>query len=313
MPPVTDKYRSPQLLMYELALKNGWQGCYEADPADDVYALGVTAYRLLADDYPPRTPDPGEDAPLTQSEPLEPPRGLEQVFPELGELIVRMLNPDDPKARGSAPQVAEELEALLEYTHSALDERWVANASRQPTEDVPPPMPPKHVPPPVRRQPPPPPPVPHEPAERALVPCLALAGGCAVLALLLMLLLLPRDVNRGAGGDSEPESEPLAVEQPDAGTALGEEGLASVSPAESLPDSKDKVSREVPDKPSQDQKRPPCTQRVSVEINGGCWRLAPPGADRAPCDTDLYEYGGRCYNPILLTAAERVPTSNEPQ
>ncbi|HEX8702237.1 MAG TPA: protein kinase [Myxococcaceae bacterium] len=312
MPPVNDKYRSPQMLMFEFAVKKGWKGPYEADPADDVYALGVTAYRLLANGYPPCAPDPGEGALLTKPARLKPPSGLEQVCPELGELIVRMLDPDDPKARGSAQQVAEELEALLEYTRPALDETWVANASRQPTEETPPPSPAERVPPPVRRQPPPPPPVPHAQAESELVPLLVLAGACLVLGLVLVLVL-PRNGNRVEMAYTAPESPSQAAEQPDAGTSLGEEGLASVTPAESPPASKEKASRELPEKPSKDQKRPPCTQRLAVEINGGCWRLAPTGADKAPCDTDLFEHGNRCYFPILLSAAERVPTSDEPK
>ena len=155
-------------------------------------------------------------------------------------------------------------------------------------------------------------PVPDEPSWRTWVLCLALAGGCLVMALLCALP--PRDVHREEVAFTVQDSEPQVPDTPDAGTAVGEEGLASVSPAEKpqVSGSEGKVSREVPEKPRNDQKRPPCNQRGAVEINGGCWRFAGKGAETAPCDSDLYEHEGRCYSPILDTA-ERIPTSDEPQ
>jgi serine/threonine protein kinase len=326
MPPGTKPYRSPQLLMFEFALRSGVEDySYPADPADDVYALGVTAYRLLAGDYPPRVPDPGEGSMLKEPEQLKPPRGLEAVCPELGELIVRMLHPDDPKARGSAGEVAEELEALLEYTRASLDERWVADASRQSTEEAAPPAPQKHAPPPVppshapppapqKHAPPPvppshaPPPVPREHAWREWAHRVVVAGCCLLLA--LPCVLLPRNVDRTGVAHTEPEREAQAAEKPDAGTSLGEEGLASISPAETPHGSERKVGRKVPNTPLPDQKRPPCDHRSAKAIKGGCW-LLPMGADKAPCEPNDYEHEGRCYFPLLISA-ERVPTSEDP-
>jgi hypothetical protein len=93
---------------------------------------------------------------------LKAPRGLEQVCPELGELIERLLA-EDPFERGNAQQVAEELEALLEYSRLALDEPWVSDASRQPTAKAEPPVTHKPAPTPVPHKPAPTP-APHEPA-----------------------------------------------------------------------------------------------------------------------------------------------------
>lgn len=124
-------------------------------------------------------------------------------------------------------------------------------------------------------------------------------------------MLLPRVGHRGEMASTEPERELQASEKPDAGTAVGEEVLASVTPAETHYDAEGKVSREIPDRPSKDQRRPPCTQRGAVEINGGCWRFAGRGADTAPCDPDLYEHNGYCYTAILKPA-ERIPNSEDP-
>jgi serine/threonine protein kinase len=318
MPPGTAKYRSPQLLLFEFALGRGVESySYPADPADDVYALGVTAYRLLAGDYPPRAPDPGDSPELKQPEQVKPPRGLEAVCPELAELIVKMLNPDDPWARGSAKQVAEELEALLEYSRPALDERWVADASRRSTEKAAPPVPRERMPAPVPRERTPAPvpreqtqtPAPRKHASRMLMPRFALAlAGCGLV--LAMLFVLPtRNVDHGEMASTEPETEPQASEKPDEGTAVGKEGLDSVTSAETAPVSEGTTSTKMPNEPLPGQRRPPCNPRETfVEINGGCWM--PARGVKTPCESDWYEYNGRCYAPFMRT--QRSPTSKDP-
>jgi len=282
MPPGTPLYRSPALLLLELALGGGTSGTYTVEPTDDVYALGITAYRLLAGVYPPR------DSFGTAL--AEAPRGLNDVCPELAELIVRILG-EDPKARGSAGQVAEELEQLLEHPREALDKRWVANASRLSTEKARPPAPPR-------------------PARTALAPRGALAGSGLVLALVGMLLT--RDGDRGEATSSKQEGKPQAAESPDAGTSVGNEALASVTPAEMPPVSERGVRQKVIDKPLPGQKRPPCEHRVAVVIKGGCWLPLPWGGERAPCEKSDYEHAERCYTP-LFTNPVRVPTSDEPR
>lgn len=283
LPPGTKGYRSPQLLMLELAIELGSTGTYQFQPADDVYSLGITAYRLLAGAYPPRDSD-GTAKPVA-------PRGLDDVCPELGKLIVRMLA-EDPQARGSAGQVAERLEKFLKYSRASMDARWVANASCLSTEKARPPAPPLRS------------------SRREWTALFAAAGGG--LAVALLGVMLSRGGDRREATYTEPLPEPQASDQPDADTSLGEESLASVSPGEAPPESKERISQKMPDEPLPTQKRPPCTARVALVINGGCWRPAPPGAELAPCDNDLYEYKGRCYDPILIKG-ERVPTSNEPQ
>ena len=282
MPPGTPLYRSPALLLLEFALAGGTSGTYTVEPTDDVYALGITAYRLLAGVYPPRD---SYGTALAVA-----PRGLNDVCSEFAELIVRILG-EDPKARGSAGQVAEELEHLLEYPREALDKPWVANASRLATEKAKPPAPPRV-------------------ARRAWAPLFVATGGG--LALALLGVQLTRGVDRREVASADPLPEPKASEQPDAGTSLGEGALASVSPSKTPPSSKGRISQKMPDEPLPTQKRPPCTGRAVLVINGGCWRPAPSDAELAPCDDDLYEHKGRCYDPILIKG-ERVPTSDDPK
>jgi serine/threonine protein kinase len=288
MPPSTGPYRSPQQLFFEYALTLGAGQYYEAQSADDVYALGITAYRLLAGTYPPR--DSGSDDGSGGAVRLVAPRGLNDACPELSALILRMLS-EDPEARGGAGQVAEELERLLKHTRPALDRHWVAKSSGQPTEKARRPAPIGYV--------------QREPARRS-----AAAG--VFLMLVLLWGLLTRDVDQREVASATLESEPQAAENPDAGTSgLGEEGLASVAPAGTPPVSEERIAREVPTDPRPGQKRPPCNHRSATVINGGCW-LRPAGAERAPCELSDYEHEGRCYVP-LLTNAVRVPTSEEPR
>jgi serine/threonine protein kinase len=294
LPPATEQYRSHQLLFFRYALSWGAKGYYEAPPADDVYALGITAYRLLAGDYPPRAGEPeDEEEEASKPVPLEAPRGLAEKCPELSALIQRMLS-EDPEARGSARQVAEELERLREASRPALDEWWVPRTSPPPTEETRRPHPPR---PEVRTE---------------QVPWLASAGVVIMLVLLVVLLvvLLMPSVDRPEGGYAEAEqNEQPVTEQPDAGTGMGNEATASVKSAGAAPISGRAITREVPERPFSGLVRPPCAPWGAVEINGGCWRI-PLGAEKAPCYKDLYEHQGRCYDPVLLT--ERQPTSDDP-
>ncbi|HZH77794.1 MAG TPA: hypothetical protein VEY88_17340 [Archangium sp.] len=57
------------------------------------------------------------------------------------------------------------------------------------------------------------------------------------------------------------------------------------------------LSHPFPRKPFKGQKRPPCTPRVEMEINGGCWV---PHMLKAPCPEELFEYQGQCYTTAML-------------
>ncbi|MFP2905163.1 serine/threonine-protein kinase, partial [Pyxidicoccus sp. 3LFB2] len=107
-PPGTPMYRSPEAWRFIMRAGKPLVP-YSPGPADDVFALGATAYRLITEKYPPAAHPRSEDAWLWRPEELAHwtarvcnPRCL----PELSALVGRMLSPH-PEARGSAREVAE--------------------------------------------------------------------------------------------------------------------------------------------------------------------------------------------------------------
>jgi len=304
VPPGTEQYRSPALVLYRFALSAGAARYYEAEAEDDVYALGVTAYRLLASSYPVLENAGEED--LGKPIRVIPPRGVAERCPELSELIVRLLS-EDPLARGSASKVARELERLFRQANPLLDAMWIDPSSMLPTDET------VHAEPtpesesaPTRK------PEPEPTPESAPEPSWSPLGefqphpGCITAFIALVLLLwgvLTHDWGTGAAGYTGRES-------PDAGTkGIGEEAVASVSPAQTPPSSGQGVTRPMPDGPVPGQKRPPCNRQGTVVINGGCWRRIEDFTP--PCGPGDYEYKERCYVPLLIEA-ERVPTSDDP-
>jgi hypothetical protein len=113
LPPVTPEYLSPQAMLFLLNSAHLPDGYYPPSPADDLYALGVMAYRLVMGQYPAcidaRQDEQGtwqgtspDFRPVLESNPrLEPP---------LREVILQLLS-HAPRQRGTATQVAQALEA----------------------------------------------------------------------------------------------------------------------------------------------------------------------------------------------------------
>ncbi|HLL04578.1 MAG TPA: serine/threonine-protein kinase [Myxococcaceae bacterium] len=116
LPPATHEYLSPQACRFEIRLALHRDSYYPPSPADDLYALGMTAWRLVLGQYPPPL-DAQEDEEgywhilspdfrrLLESHPRVPPR--------LRALLLRLLS-EAPEARGTAAQAATELEAIAE-------------------------------------------------------------------------------------------------------------------------------------------------------------------------------------------------------
>jgi len=286
LPPGTEQYRSPQLLFLRFALSVGVDEEPKAGPEDDVYALGVTAYRLLASSYPP-IPDEKARGPLR----LEPPRGVADRCPELSALVMRMLS-EDPGARGSARKVAEELERLLGHGNPMLDRIWVEGSkSMEPTEKT-------------RRL------TRHRSVLAGCLPELAFSAAFVVVCGLVLWLARNGPRHEVASAE-EPRSARQWTGSPDAGpVGMGDGAMASVSPVETPTIGGRGITRKMPDEPVPGQKRRPCTERGEIEINGGCWWMIE-GAAKPPCGGGKYEHEGLCYAPVLKLV-ERTPTSDDP-
>ncbi|HEX8700735.1 MAG TPA: protein kinase [Myxococcaceae bacterium] len=213
LPPVTLAYLSPQAWPVYLRSLHHEDGSYAPSPADDLYALGVTAYRLVMGQYPApfeakqdeqgtwhaRSPDP---RPQLESNP--------RVEPLLREVIVRLLS-DTPEARGTAAQVAQTLEA-------AAGEEQGPAPSRSPAE------------------------------PRAWKPWLALAavGACAVWLWSSQWQFQPPgfsnaqapDAGTAAVGDSPPTGPQAATPASKENKPIAQQPLPQPRPGQARPDEK---------------------------------------------------------------------------
>jgi serine/threonine protein kinase len=282
LPPGTPGYRSPEALQFQERFWRTPGARYEPGPTDDLYALGVTAYRLVTGAYPPswvpaevRKHEPSFPTPAS-----EPPEKWVTVCPELAGIIRRLLS-EDPRARGNAAQIAEELNAGVMDAGSQADEPI---ALRPAAVQV------------VRRIRPR-----SSRPVRTSRSWLATVVGLTATAGVVMVLVLNGEKNAGQQEAPLPHEDWARVEQKedgaDAGTSLAAEVL-TISARVELPEPIEGGLRaEVPKKPRPGQARPPCKERGTVQINGGCWWGRPEATP--PCRDGEYEWEGRCYYPAL--------------
>ncbi|MDC0710706.1 serine/threonine-protein kinase [Stigmatella sp. ncwal1] len=279
-PPGTPQYQSPESQRFQWECRRQPGARYEAQPSDDLYALGVTAYRLVTGRYPPAALDMKvtEEGFEFFRPPWVPPETLASVCPELSELIQQLLA-EAPSARGSAEEVAEALERLAKTAGPRAD-RLIAPLSTQPdTAGTPWPR-----------------------SSWAEAPWLAMGA-------LVYLVLGAWWLKDGPVHPVERVQDAQSGEQRDAGTVgLGEEEILS-SPALMGPNEPGSgaIGLEMPKKPLPGQRRSPC-EKPMVEINEGCWGrwsdVAP------PCGANSYEWKKRCYLPILEGSR---PATSAPQ
>jgi hypothetical protein len=270
MAPGTPVYRSPEALRFHLKWRPHLGASYSATPADDVYALGVTAYRLVTGDYPPCPVDPdAEEEGGTGSGPeLE---ARVTVCAELAELIRRMLSPE-PSARGSTMEIAEALEHAERTAGRSADLPITAR------EDS---------------------------ASRALLPWLeplrAMLGRASRLTAFgvgAVLTLCAVWLAQWAGA-ARPERQQNADFSAREGSTIGlaDSKLLTQSKVARSESTGEAVARDMPKNPFPGQARAPCRERFEEEINGGCWVQL--GKLKPPCGKDGYEWNGACYWPSV--------------
>ena len=312
MPPGTPAYQSPELGLCQLRAVSSRDAHYAAGPVDDVFALGVTAYRLVTGGYPP-PPVPQRDEegrwsmmPLY----LPPPHELNQRMERpLSGLIVRMLALA-PKERGTAGELAEALEAIavgaemeVEHPGRGADSQEAAtgagaalpNAER--AAEVP-----------MRAES-----VQMRARRWAWRSGLVLAGAGGFFALWAVV-----DVHVRRGGVSAKEQGAFVRGNADEGPAnLGDAVAAAPRASVQEPSKHEAIKQHLPPKPRPGQIRPDakgqCPGRKQEPINGGCW-VEWPGPTVDECEQNGYVLiKERCYAPALETRRDPPPTSDQPQ
>jgi hypothetical protein len=301
LPPGTEEYRSPEALDYAHRRPRQATQTYAAQPADDVFALGVCAYRLVTGWYlPPLEMRPEGDGVwrLEFRVPRPPVEMNLRVEPLLSELILRMLE-REPRRRPSAGELAQVLEEAVHKAGAGADRPlFQREEPAVPAEGAAP----------ARRK------------ERTLESGGERAGrvsararrrrwaeyaACALLGAMASVTAV-RWGQRSEQGDSAVVAQPSPSEEP---VGLGDTRLKAPAPRTKDAPSALHPSRPVPDKPLEDQRRAPhCLAPVEVTIHGGCWIAVPP--IKPPCGDAFYEWQGGCYMPS--TIRPRQPTS-EPQ
>jgi serine/threonine protein kinase len=280
LPPVTPEYLSPQAVLFYLRLHHQPDSYYAPSPADDLYALGVTAYRLVMGQYPGRSDArQGEQGSWQVTSPDVRPllESNAQVEPVVREVIVRLLS-EAPEARGTARQVAEALEA--EAGESVKGEE---RAERP------------------------------KPRERTRVRkrwlAVAAAGACAVL--LWSVQRVPRPPLLVSASTQQTSD----AQEPEKGTAaLGDS--ATTKSQDFTPSDADKSSlaQASPPEPRAEQARPDkrgrCLGSKQVSINGGCWWEFPSMSAEECAEHGNMLFKGKCYAPAFAPPRKTLPTSS---
>jgi hypothetical protein len=317
LPPGTPGYRSPEAWGFLNVFSRHPTVLYAASACDDLFALGVTAYRLVTDKYPPLT-QPEEPGAEVWREGGKGPRAPRELNPRVSaelDTLVRQLLAVAPVERfgGHACNAAEALEQaalsagpeadspLFVEAHehrpglrSSEGVRLAAQEDAAAKEEL------------AQRQTSKQPQAAQEVRRSSFAPAWA-AGGAVVLLGVVLTLLAVRDSRRrpavaevGVPGSSH-AGEAVAV-----GDGTRSTSTAALKPA--LGGGRTPVERPMPEKPLPEQRKPPCHPNGEVALHGGCWFLIV--AAKPPCEGGLYEWDGVCYEPRF--SAGRPPTSTTP-
>lgn len=322
--PGTPAYRAPESWLFDRQFFQDSTARYHAGPADDLYALGVTACRLLTGEYPELAASTQDERgtwrPGTVMTPLAL-RNTAVVDPELHALVLRMLSVH-PEQRGTAEELAQALEQAAEHSASKsiqplatrapllalpLDHAGSGHAAEPQQADAP--LSPQEIPVAECSS------VEADSAElvtpqaltRRAGPWLALAAG-------LVLAVWARWTVPGQHSE-EPavaRAETTEVDPPGEGPAgLGEAAATSMGQSPPSPHQEAMAEEALPE-PQPGQTRPDakgrCPLKRQVALNGGCWLEI--DLDRETCEGS----GGRifkktCYLPTPTIPRQHPPTS----
>ena len=321
--PGTPPYRSPEAWAFVNAFVRHPTAHYRASACDDLFALGVTAYRLVTDEYPaPTQPqESGSEVWREGGAGARPPRELNpRVSPALNALIVRLLAVAPvERFRGLATQAAEALEQAAQGEGPEGDEllfRWsdehhprlrsrgrarlaeeqdIAAARREQAQREEQ----------ARAE---------AQADRGPTPGTGLRWRPEMAVALTALLVAGLSVALQLRGWEMAKSTSDSAVQERGRVALGD--TASTPPAgtqasEQAGDKGQGIKAPLPEEPFPGQKKPPCRKTGEVELRGACWlRLDAKPPCKEEDREEAFLWKGACYLPTYPPGRE--PTSNPP-
>jgi serine/threonine protein kinase len=302
VPPGTTAYRPPEMRRFMWKFRKDAEARWHSRAADDLYSLGVAAYRLVTGTYLPPVTDTEDDEPRKVLRPRE----VATVGLELESIILRLLS-EDRQERGTATEIAEALEQAAQRAGPAADDPILPTPAAALTEKGAPQFSsdPGGSSEPDRQR--------SSDAPKRQTPSTtfpiwlswasaALVGGAVVA--LTMELRGPRLPEADSWSMHEERHVPYR-ETPDAG--VGEEALLSAEPTSRPLSPAYVVSLPMPKDPFPGQKKPPCSPRFEREALGACWIVL---EAKPPCEREGYEYDGKCVRASFH--APRPPASGEP-
>jgi serine/threonine-protein kinase len=283
-PPQTQEYRSPEAFHFGRNILKSQVKVYSPKPDEDVFALGVTGYRLVTGEYPP-LPDPTDaHYSVWRTEGLGPlpAQALNPCCtPELSALISRMLS-REPEARGSAGELARALEKAARKRGQRADVSLFVGGTQHRVEGVP--VPPRAAP---------------QRPRRSWRVAASVAGAMTAVGAVWMLR---------TPGIEEPVSESVAEQEEDT-VAVGNSVRTAPVASPHTASAGTSIAMDMPDRPFPGQLRTDarghCPNKSLVPINGGCWMEM--RGELEHCREISYVYNGKCYQPFF--SSQRPATS----